>query len=348
MHYVADPEVNPRDAKPVAEAVAAWASEHFGTAVEVQGEPMTVTGGLDSYVHFVDFSGDGLPPEWRRPLVVRVLPAVDRLPQAQREASVQTWCAEQGYDAPRVLAVLGAEEAIGLPTQVMERAAGKPMIEAITGRPWQTRRRVDQLARLAARLHALPADGWPGPDQPLAVLDHRLSLPRRVTATLEVPELAVALAAAEGLAPRALSDQSVVCHGDFHPLNVVVSADGASVIDWSDAALGPREADVSRTALLFKVAVIAARSAVERAVLSRVGPRMSRRYVYAYEKHAPLDHELMKVWEVFHALHGWAQLEMLHAGGFEGESSSAPNSVDPSVKALVRERFEAALATVGN
>lgn len=346
MHYVADPEVNARDAMAVAQAVASWASRHLGATVEVSGQPTTVTGGLDSYVHFVDFSGDGLPPEWRRPLVLRVLPAVDRLAQAQREASVQTWCAEQGYDAPRVLAVLGPDEVIGLPTQVMERAAGRPMVEAITGRPWQTRRRIHELAGLAVRLHALPTAGWPGPDERLGVLDHRLSLPRRVAATLDVPELTSALSAAEALAPRAINDERVVCHGDFHPLNVIVDDTRASVIDWTDAALGPREADVSRTALLFDVAVIAAKSAVERAVLSRVGPRMSRRYVHAYEQHAPLDHDLMKVWEVFHALHGWAQLEMLQAGGFEGESSSAADSVDPSVKLLVREHFESALAAV--
>ena len=346
---MAGAEVNPRDAAAVASAVARWATARFGEPVEVAGTPSTVAGGLDSYVHFVEFSGADLPLEWQRPLVVRVLPAADRLAQAQREAAVQTWAADNGYGAPRVLAVIDPDDAVGLPVQVMERAEGKVMIAAITSRPWQTRRRVNQLAALAAKLHALPTDGWPGPDEPLAVVDHRLSLPRRAVATLDLPELAAALREAEDLAPRSISDERVVCHGDFHPLNVIVEedGDGASVIDWTDAVIGPREADVSRTALLFSVAVIAAKSPVERAVLSRVGPRMGRRYLYAYEQHAPLDHDLLNLWEVFHALHGWAQLEMLHAGGFEGESSSAADAVDPSVKALVRRRFEAALAAAG-
>jgi aminoglycoside phosphotransferase (APT) family kinase protein len=266
--------------------------------------------------------------------------------QAHREAAVQTWAAESGYAAPRVLAVLEADDGIGLPTQVMERAPGKAMIAAITSRPWQTRRRIHQLAALAAQLHALPTEGWPGPAEPLGVVEHRLSLPRRVVAERDVPDLAAALAAAEPLTPRTINDERVVCHGDFHPLNVVVDGASASVIDWTDAALGPREADVSRTALLFNVAVIAANSSVERAVLSRVGPRMGRRYLYAYEQHAPLDHDLLKLWEVFHALHGWAQLEMLRAGGFDGESSSTADSVDASVKDIVRGRFDAALAAV--
>lgn len=347
MHDVAGTGVNPRDATAVAQAIAAWASERFGGDVEVAGEPSTVAGGLDSYVHFAELSGDALPAEWRRPLVMRVLPTADRLDQAKREAVVQTWCAEAGYAAPRVLAVLEPADALGLPAQVMERAPGKTMLDLIKARPWQTRSLISRLAALAARLHAVPTDGWPGTDDPLAAVNQRLALTRRVVATLGIDELAGGLEAAERLAPRAVGNERVVCHGDFHPLNVVVDGDRTAVIDWTDAALGPREADVSRTALLFSVAVIAAGSPIERAVLSRVGPRMARRYVQVYEQHAPLDRDLMHVWEVFHALHGWAQLEMLRAGGFDGESSSDPNAVDPRVTVLVRERFESALAAVG-
>ena len=341
---MAGTDVNPRDARAVSEAVATWAAAHFGGSVRTTGEPRTVAGGLDSYVHFSEFQGDALPSEWRQPLVIRVLPTADRMDQARREAAIQTWCADTGYSAPRVLAVLDSDGPFGLPVQVMERAPGKVMLDVIKSRPWQTRALNTRLAHLAARLHALPTDGWPGPDDPLGAVDQRLGLTRRVVATTGRRDLAAGLEASEALAPRAAGRERVVCHGDFHPLNVLVDGERASVIDWTDAALGPREADVSRTALLFSVAVIAASSPIERAVLGRVGPRMARRYVQAYEQHAPLDQDLMKVWEVFHSLHGWAQLEMLQAGGFDGESSSTPDAVDPGVTALVRQRFEAALA----
>ena len=39
-------------------------------------------------------------PEWRGPLVVRLLPSPSRAPQAAREAAVQGWAAERGYTAP--------------------------------------------------------------------------------------------------------------------------------------------------------------------------------------------------------------------------------------------------------
>ena len=126
------------------------------------------------------------------------------------------------------------------------------------------------------------------------MVDHRLSLPRQVVAQLDRPDLAAALRQAEELAPRALDGPPVVCHGDFHPLNVMVDGERASVIDWTDAGLGPREADVARTALIFHIAAVAANSAVERAVLKVAGPRLSRRYLRTYEAGSRLDPARMR------------------------------------------------------
>ena len=112
----------------------------------------------------------------------------------------------------------------------------------------------------------------------------------------------------------------MVCHGDFHPLNVMVDGERASVIDWTDAGLGPREADVARTLLLFHIAAIAADSAVERRC-SVAGPGCRALPAHLRGGGAARS-DRMRVWEVLHAVHGWAQVEMLHAGGFDGASSA--------------------------
>ena len=39
----------------------------------------------------------------------------------------------------------------------------------------------------------------------------------------------------------------MVCHGDFHPYNVIQSEEGWKVIDWPDASSGDICADVCRT-----------------------------------------------------------------------------------------------------
>ena len=46
-----------------------------------------------------------------------------------------------------------------------------------------------------------------------------------------------------------------LCHGDFNPSNVIITADDrACVIDWSHATIGNASADTARTYLLFKLA----------------------------------------------------------------------------------------------
>lgn len=336
--------VDPRDPSAVADGVARWVEGHLGGPVTVVGRPAMLAGGFDSFIHELQLTGPALPDEWRVPLVARLLPSVDRVEQAAREADVQRWCDAQGYAVPTVLAVLDPVDGLGLPAQVMQRVPGTTMLAALTGRPWRARRLVDRLAGLALRLHSLPTTGWPSAGDRLAMVDRRLSLPRRVVDGLRVPGLADALERAESIAPLAVGDELVVCHGDFHPLNVLVDGDRSFVIDWTDAALGPREADVSRTLLVFNVAAVAAENRFERTALRLVGPRLERRYRRTYEQGAALDPVLLRRWEVLHAVHGWAQIEMLHAGGFDGESSSEGRHVPAGVTTFLRTRLEAALA----
>ncbi|MDT4868012.1 Phosphotransferase enzyme family protein [compost metagenome] len=48
----------------------------------------------------------------------------------------------------------------------------------------------------------------------------------------------------------ALPDGARLCHGDFHPFNIMVDGDRLGIIDWLDATIGPPEADIARTYLL--------------------------------------------------------------------------------------------------
>jgi aminoglycoside phosphotransferase (APT) family kinase protein len=311
------------------------------------GAPTAVGAGFDSYIHLVQLHGPSLPPRWRAPLVLRLLPSVDRQDQAAREAAVQGWCAAQGYPAPEVLAVLAPDQGFGLPAQVMERAPGVTALDALKRRPWTAWALVDQLARLQLRLHALDTRGWPGPADGAALADQRLGLPRRVVAAVGSADLEDALRRVEAVIPIAVAaDEPVVCHGDFHPLNVVVEGERGAVIDWTDAGIGPREADVSRSLLLFHVAALAADNGLERFALQRVGPRLARRYRRTYEQGVLLDARRLTAWEALHALHGWAQVVMLHAGGFEGTSSASAADVPVALADYLRDRIEAALAAL--
>ena len=42
-----------------------------------------------------------------------------------------------------------------------------------------------------------------------------------------------------------------LCHGDFHPFNLILNNKKANIIDWVDASAGDLRADVFRTYLLY-------------------------------------------------------------------------------------------------
>ena len=51
---------------------------------------------------------------------------------------------------------------------------------------------------------------------------------------------------------RELPDDTKLCHNDFHPGNVMITAEGYQVIDWLTAASGCPAADAARTLLLMR------------------------------------------------------------------------------------------------
>ena len=54
----------------------------------------------------------------------------------------------------------------------------------------------------------------------------------------------------DGLAE--LADGDRLCHGDFHPWNILGPLDSAMVVDWLDASRGNPASDVCRSYVLMK------------------------------------------------------------------------------------------------
>lgn len=95
------------------------------------------------------------------------------------------------------------------------------------------------LAALHARVHAHPGAGFP-------------DLKRRLASSIG---LATGLSDAHrsdllrGLAD--LPDGDRLCHGDFHPRNVLGDGASATIIDWLDATCGVPAADICRAYVLW-------------------------------------------------------------------------------------------------
>ncbi|MFD7023779.1 phosphotransferase [Promicromonospora sukumoe] len=187
----------------------------------------------------------------------------------------------------------------GRPGLVLERVAGADMLDVLRRRPWQVR----ALARTLAETHLAVHEVLGPADLP----DVRQVLAARIDdATLSRELRGFALRLLDGL-----PSGDRLCHGDYHPGNVMVGGDRVSVIDWPNAARGVPEADHARAILLLQWAdPLPAAPYVGR----RGGPGLARRgliaagrsmltrgYALTYADGAPGELHDLESWLVVHA-----------------------------------------------
>ena len=152
------------------------------------------------------------------------------------EARIARAVQATGLRVPAVGEVIEVEGRWGI---VYERVEGRSMLEQLTNKPWTCVRLARTLAELHAVMHARAAPGLP-------------PLRQRLEGKVQRAEpLSTDLKEAALKALAQLPDDDALCHGDFHPDNVQMSARGPIVIDWPDATRGHPLADVARTSLLF-------------------------------------------------------------------------------------------------
>jgi aminoglycoside phosphotransferase (APT) family kinase protein len=154
----------------------------------------------------------------------------------------------------REAAILAMVEALGLPVPaacgvrrfgerwgiVMGRADGRPFADAMRGEPGRIGEYLDAMARLQARVHGQPATQF-------------ASLKARLAADIRrAPGLGEVLRSALLDRLATLPEGDRLCHGDFHPLNILGPPGAAVLVDWLDASRGDPAADVCRSFLLLR------------------------------------------------------------------------------------------------
>ena len=290
----------------------------FPGAVSDTEAPVRVTGGFDFWIYGLHFGGAGLSAHWTAPLIARIPAAPERFVSLERECRLQAWVAAHGYPAPLLLELVAPGELFDSPVQVMQRVAGTRMDDASTATPSLVPGLAGQLAASQAALHRLPVPEWAraGPGWPLA--DKRLQLTRYLVAQGLRGPLAEALKRAEQIVPLLEVPDPVICHGDFHPRNLLIDAAAIWVIDWTDAGIGDRHGDIARTEWTFRFAAVAITGETGRAV-SQAFTAMSRDYLPSYRRELPVDAARLRLWMPLQHLHAWA---MAVAGqqGFFGPS----------------------------
>lgn len=330
--------IDPSDDAQVASALLGYATHalQLGTLTFTEA-PAKIGRGFDTYIYAFLLAGNGLPQSWAGPLVLRLYPSAMQADKAEREGVAQRFAAERGFPAVQPLALERNAETFGLPVMVMPRASGVPMLERIGVNPLAIVRQFRAMAELHIALHRLPVDGCPLPsDTPL--VERRLALLREQIDHARSAELEEPYRWLEANTLMVIHEEPSLCHGDFHPLNILVADDGQlTVLDWSDAAVGDRHYDVGRTLALFHFAWIAAQSRVERVALRQARGFLAWAYRRPYARQLPLDSERLRYWAAFHALQGWTQLEELSDVGRAREVGVREDSIQRLPPELIPE-----------
>ena len=191
------------------------------------------------------------------------------------EARVGRIVAEAGLAVPSVGDVIELEGRLGI---IYERIVGPSMLDELVRRPWTIFRSARQFAEVHAAMHACQRPELPS---------LRESLTRAIRYAPALPEATRTLASA---ALQRLPDGNAICHGDYHPDNLIASPRGAIVIDWMTGTHGNPAADVARTVLLFQTAVLPEGVSAIKRVMTQIFRRaFLAAYLRAYRRLRPIS-----------------------------------------------------------
>jgi aminoglycoside phosphotransferase (APT) family kinase protein len=261
--------------------------------------PAPVSGGFDTQIY--TFQLVGAPPALSGRLILRVLGAHNDPRRALRERAIQNALADQGYPAPRAPLASADPGILGAGFLIMERLPGRTLLDA---------RRLGMagmVVRAQRRLHAL---------DPAPVLEAvEAAVPRggqahTVEGHLAQTETRIVRNALLGLVPAlgwlranrpAIEGRRVICHGDFHPLNILVDGrrEVTGVLDWPNLLFAERACDVaaSRVILRYAPVELAPVPGHLRWLVSAARLALARRFMVGHRRAEPLDRAVLRYYE---------------------------------------------------
>jgi aminoglycoside phosphotransferase (APT) family kinase protein len=261
----------------IAPALLRYFQQHLG--VEDLGyaeEPVHFPNGWEANVyHFQLQSRQRLPDVFTRPLIVRAYCSHCGWQRIQHEYDVQRYVSDHGYPAPRPLLAEESGILLGGPFMVMERIAGTNLFEYMLDRWYRIWWGPARMAETHVRLHQLPADGYLKPATPF--LSRSLGALEAAVQDYRLYGLAAGLDWLDNHQPGP-PDTDCILHLDFHPINLMFDGKGCTgVLDWSEADVGDRLADVATTLVLVAAAPVELTTFRQR-LATAVGKRLLARW----------------------------------------------------------------------
>lgn len=222
---------------------------------------------------------------WEDGKILRLLRDPSAHARNQRQAAAMEAARSKGV---RVPAVMEVTTVLGRPGLVMERISGVDLLTLIGRQPWK----VFWVGRVSGELHAQLHD-VKAPD---GIPPLKEFIRERIESRERVPKH-LAQFALEVL--ERLPEGDKLCHGDFHPGNIMMAGDEPVLIDWTIPARGDPLGDVARTRLMLRLGEPPPGTSAPLRVMALVGRNILLwRYLRSYDRVRRLNMGLVARWEI--------------------------------------------------
>jgi aminoglycoside phosphotransferase (APT) family kinase protein len=263
--------------------------------------PLTqLQGGFETATY--RFQPKGIQKERNKRLVLRLYPERYGPESAVWESSVQNALANEGYPVARAYFICTDKSILGGAFFIMDFLPGKLMASA----PIETI--PEMLGKTHAALHRIDPESVfkslneQGIDENKCRLNNRFDFLQNIAKELPwICDSVDWLMENRPSEPRRLA----ICHGDFHPLNILIQ-DGrvTGVLDWPGFLIADPALDIANTIFLITVPPKhLASSSVEPDFASVDWEKFSRLYLDAYRAQVPLDSTNVDYYRVRRSIH---------------------------------------------
>ena len=175
---------------------------------------------------------------WQENLVLKLFYAWCSPDWVQQEIEVGRVIATMPLPTPKLIDAVKIEERHGI---IYERVDGPSLLTLIGTKPWLVLHLARQLAELHTQIHKQDGSFFP----PLnSALYSTIQQMEQLPSSLKIDLLRLV---------EKLPDGNALCHCDFHPDQVLITAKGPVIIDWPTARRGNPLADVARTSILLMI-----------------------------------------------------------------------------------------------
>jgi len=184
---------------------------------------------------------------------------------------------------PKVYELIEIDNRSGI---IYERINGITMMKVIASKPWTVKKEAQRLAELHKSIQQK--------------VDFRLfKYKTRLKDNISNTDLLQ-----DNIKTRlyeyidSLEDDNILCHGDFHPDNVLITKNGEIIIDWMTATQGNPLTDIARTSIIFKFGVVPDKTYLEKQIIYFIRNRFYLEYIKHYIKLTGVKIEQVEQWEL--------------------------------------------------